>query len=343
MIDKYNIIRKKLDVQHVLDLLDLDFHQNRNELFFLCPVHDDKNPSCSINIDKQSLMFLVVSCFGCDFSGTLVTLVSKVLKKSEDSAKNWLIRLVKPEEAEEDVETILLNETVDFTHKFEKKDGKLDEVVLPDAFNLINTSKRNSYFEYLTGRGLTEKEIKEYGWGYCAKGFYKKRVVMPVFMENRMATFFTRHIFTDNDDKKVFNAYRSTTSKIVFPFNEIDFDLKYVWVTESVFNFFSLRKEGLKNLVCLFGNKMTPWKVRFFEKFDVMNMVPDGDEGGREWMQKASQLIAGVDFFAVKMIEGEDANSVGRLELKQVLTTLSSFILQKSDNISTDFSVKPQA
>lgn len=75
-------------VEHVLALLGIDTDTDTgwgSEATACCPVHDDRNPSFSVNL-RSGLW----CCFACGASGSLAGLVVAVLDVPYGSAKDWL-------------------------------------------------------------------------------------------------------------------------------------------------------------------------------------------------------------------------------------------------------------
>lgn len=320
---------RSADLRLVLQHLNIEYEEIGKELRIECPNpnHNDKHPSCTLHFDNKSNKFGWCSCFGCGFHGTIKTLISVVENISIDKAQSYLINFYIKNKGKK----IITN----YGSIREKESKKKIKIKLPEEFKLIEIGSNSSYEKYLLGRGLTKKEIVKYGWGYCFSGIYRKRVILPVYKKKRLVNFYTRHITTDIEERKAWNAKFSIIAEVIFPYNEIDFNLPYIWITESVFNFFSLRKLKLKNIICIFGNKITDWKVDLMRKFYEIRIVPDGDKGGDELVQsiflalKKDCLVK-----SVKMIQGEDANSITTKQtikqLENVIKTLNIVKRKKS-------------
>lgn len=329
---RYKRAVARTDIREVLSDLGIDFEEIMSELRFVCinPAHKDSTPSCTINFNPNSEQYTWFSCFGCDYSGSLPKLVSAIKDISIAEAKKYII-------------------TFDSGIAVKKrKQGCLERVrrrrkvkiQLPEEFQLFDLDVQNSYLKYLLRRGVLERDIRKYQWGYCAKGYYRKRVVLPIYMKGKLVNLFARHITTDVESKKVRNARFAEVERVVFPYDELDFELKYIWVTESAFNVFRLKRIRLPNLICLFGNKLTEWKLKLLSRFEEVRLIPDGDEGGDELVRKARKnLHKSISVQSVDMIRNEDAASIKLSQARKVLETLHEVQAYKV-HVRTNYSMK---
>ncbi len=73
-----------------------------------------------------------------------------------------------------------------------KRSCKLPDEYIPIAGNGSHAVARAK--EWLLSRGLSEEDISGYKIGYCVSGRYKKRVILPVFMEEELVYFNARWV-----------------------------------------------------------------------------------------------------------------------------------------------------
>lgn len=337
---KYQRLYRTIDLESLLDFLELKYEVLGDELRFNCVNihHNDRHPSMSINFNPYSEKFGYFSCFGCNLSGSIPKLISIVKKCDREEAKEIALKFTTkiPVDEEVNYEKIILQK---------KKRVRRIKIKLPNEFMPIKLGMKNSYEKYILGRGVLPEDILKYGWGFCPKGLYQKRVVMPVYMKKELVFFYARHITNNDSIYKVKNPFDSTASKVIFPYDEIDFSLDYVYVVESVFNFFKLKRLGLKNIIVIFGNKIKEWKVKFFKQFKILNLIPDGDEGGEQMVKSFfTHLKNDCEIFSVKMIESEDVGSISLSQMKEVLKTsfkvTSSNLFSMKRYCSLDYSIK---
>jgi DNA primase len=100
MIDKEKIeaIKRGVDLVALVQAKGIELKQNGKSWFGLCPFHDDKNPSLSIN-PKENLF----QCFGCGAAGDVIRFVELFDQVDFKEAVNRLsgngfkVAAVKPE------------------------------------------------------------------------------------------------------------------------------------------------------------------------------------------------------------------------------------------------------
>ena len=329
---KYNRAIKRLDLRGLLEGMECEYKVEGSELRILCPnpEHADGNPSATINYNNNSNKFGWFSCFGCGYSGSLPKFVSVIKELDEEEAKRFIVRFA----AENyDGESIIEKYEVE-----NSQDENYEEIEMPEIFEPIRLGKNSSYEKYLLNRFVSVEQIKKYNWHFCPKGTLQKRVVLPVYIDGKMVCFYARHISTNDPERKVRNSKHAPIERIVFPYDEIDFNKKFIWVTESVFNFFALKKLGLPNLICLFGNKLTGWKLDLLSKFERVKFFQDGDAGGDELVFKAWKNLRNINkILFVDTPKKEDAASLNDLQRRKILLTLKPFKGKRKIKTSYDF------
>jgi len=85
--DKYDkeTILSRVDIVELFQSHGTVLHKNGKDYKGLCPFHADKNPSLSVNREKQ-----VWHCFGCGASGDMITFVRKVKQLDFHQALEYL-------------------------------------------------------------------------------------------------------------------------------------------------------------------------------------------------------------------------------------------------------------
>lgn len=64
-------------------------------------------------------------------------------------------------------------------------------IELPEGFKRIRESSGLPY-SYLSKRGLSRDEIKDYGMGYCPEGRYEGRIIIPIYRDGELVYFIGR-------------------------------------------------------------------------------------------------------------------------------------------------------
>jgi len=142
----------------------------------------------------------------------------------------------------------LLNEFVEGSKKIEIVEKQIQ---LPADFISFSAKKGVRYEqarEYLLERGLNDYEILFFKLGFCERGDYFNRIIIPSFNHRGELNFFISRSF----DKNYYVKYKNPPFNKDIIFNEllINFDKPLV-VTEGFF-------DGIKfeNSICLLGSSL---------------------------------------------------------------------------------------
>lgn len=187
------------------------------------------------------------------------------------------------------------------------------------------------------GRGLNDKVIDKYGIGYCDEGLYRKRIIIPFWQEGILISFLARSILPTIASKKKngeefvvcpkcgkLNAYSykecikcdedltmyvvkkararypkgSTMEFMLWPYDSLDLELDYVILVEGAMDKLRLECLGYKNVLCLFGNKVSDYQVELLLKHQErigkklrIFLFPDADEGGDTLIEFANAKL----------------------------------------------------
>lgn len=191
------------------------------EHLFHCPFCNHHKPKLSLNFKKN-----VYKCWICDASGRNIR---RLIKKFG----NW--SLLK--------EWDRFSQKIDFSEFDEKlllqiSDEQEKQVIqIPKEYQPLH--KKNTPLtlrrplNYLKSRGLDDFDIAYWKIGYCDKGKYEGRLVVPSFSESGSPNYFITRAF----DKSVWPTYKNPKASRNVIFNElfVDWD-KNIVITEGVFD-----------------------------------------------------------------------------------------------------------
>ena len=76
--EKIDAIKRKVDIIALIESKGIILKKNGKGYFGLCPFHEDKNPSLSVNPDSN-----LWQCFGCGASGDVIRFV-ELYDRSEE-------------------------------------------------------------------------------------------------------------------------------------------------------------------------------------------------------------------------------------------------------------------
>jgi DNA primase catalytic core len=278
----------------------------KNQFMTLCPFHDDKTPSLSVDTKKQ-----LWHCFACNEGGDIFTYAMKRRGLDFKEALNYLADALNIRDISKKPKII------------QKKDNK-PEAVLPDRNKRIeilerladiyhkNLLENKEVLEYLESRSIgTPEIIKEFKLGFsdgslikklapssehtellCNLGIlgkvpghlfetFKNCIVFPVTDgENHTVEFYGRAV---DDNAKVKHRYLKGKHEGVF--NSKAFKVyDEIIITESVIDALSIYQLGFKNVSSSFGTQgFTENHFKLMEENSTRKVIIayDNDEAGK--------------------------------------------------------------
>lgn len=168
----------KFDIeQYVISNLDKVSKTTSNQLTATCPWCERYG---SFYISASSGHFI---CFKCDARGRgLVGVVAQVEDMTFDEAKRFLLKRSVRFRRKKTPQT-LLERIKKFRGKERIEKTKVDFPV-PGEFRPVYKGGVWQMPLYLKGRGIEKKTAKEFNLGFCAKGRYAGRIVIPIVCPN---------------------------------------------------------------------------------------------------------------------------------------------------------------
>lgn len=276
--------------------------QKGKNYFGVCPFHDDQNPSMSVSKDLQ-----IYKCFACGASGNVFNFVMDYEHVSFREALNILGNR----------SGIKIDGNFkDSTNTKNEPYYKVLDLALKFYQNNINTTYGKKAKEYLSGRGITEDIIKEFGIGLSLKkndtltklleekGYsikvlndlglssntndtYINRIMFPLHDLNGRCIGFSGRIYNNEDT----NKYLNTKETPIFKKGELIYNYhiardasrtkKYVIVMEGFMDVIRASTIGYKNVVALMGTAMTKEQANLIKRLsnDII-LCFDGDDAG---------------------------------------------------------------
>lgn len=244
-----------------------DYRKSGDELLFFCPFCQHHKKKLSVNLKTNNY-----KCWVCDERGKNVR---RLLKS----------RLSYSELYEWDK----LNNYVDLTQLdsniFDEQSKVIEETIeLPEDF--ISLANKNlpmsSRFalKYLQDRAITKEDILMWKIGYCNKGEYKDRIIIPSFNNDGNVNYFIARSYTNS-----FPKYMNPKVSKDIVFNELYLDWNEdVVIVEGVF-------DAMKavNAIPLLGSTLNQQsnlfsKIIYFDPKVYIALDPDAEK-------KASTLI----------------------------------------------------
>ena len=202
-----------------------------------CPFCQHRKPKLEINLDRSSKYYGCWECWVCGTKGRTIRSLLKHLNLSRTEAEN-ILRYVQRGEEQEETTT--------------KKIVRLPEEFEPLELTSHSSVYANRVRKYLYARGLTDIDFVRYGIGYCMKGKYADRVIIPSYDENNALNYFVARSLNSGTCLKYVNPDIDKSNCIIFE-NLINWDEPII-ICEGVFDAMAIRR----NAVPLLGQNISP-------------------------------------------------------------------------------------
>ncbi len=297
----YDKILKRANIYDVIRSYGIDIHRNK----CICPFHDDKHPSMSIEPNKQ-----IFKCFSCGESGNAISFVYKyetqVNMNQEFTKRDALIKVMeicnikdisldnfvsKQDNSIETKQTRKIVEVNNFAQKFFQ-------------YNL-NTEEGRKALDYLHSRNISDEIISELGIGYATekdvfsnhkdvftfeeaglvyfnkdykKDIFKGRITFPIYDEHGVLVGFSGRILDKSaSDIKYLNTRETDVfnkSKILFNFDKAisynkvhskDLQLQQLYLVEGYMDVVGCKKIGIHNVVATMGTALSNEQIEMLK------------------------------------------------------------------------------
>ncbi|MFH0926826.1 MAG: CHC2 zinc finger domain-containing protein [bacterium] len=307
-------IKAKIDIAQIIgECISLDRNNKA-----LCPFHEEKTPSFSVNIAGQYF-----HCFGCGKGGDVFTFLGLYDKKpfmevfSELAQKAGVpLSTLSPEDKQ------CLNDN-------RVKENILKETALFYHHNLTSEAR-----DYLTNdRGLNNETISQFQIGYAGGGlrdhlinkcsfpiylclkagvlkksedgvikdYFYKRIIFPNLKRGRIVHLSGRCL--DNQEPK----YLHLSGSINYLYNEDALLNKMVIIVEGILDCLSAIQSGYPAVALSGSSNFKPEYLSKFSHCETIYVCLDGDEAGIKGTIKAGELI-GERAKVIQLPQGDDLN-----------------------------------
>lgn len=309
----------------------------------ICPFHDDRHPSMSVNSAKG-----IFHCFSCGMGGNAIKFIQEYEKISY------------PQAIEKLADMVGFSLEYDENGKKEFTDPKILES-LNAYYQSLLYSQRDAV-KYLYDRGLDDRIIQDFGLGFAPasdntirflenenipkdealkcgaikeneRGLYASffdRITFPIFNDwGKIVGFGGRTI--SNHPAKYVNSPQSyvfNKSKIFYAFDKAKktaYDKKELIITEGYMDVIMLHKAGFNNAVAVLGTALTNEHIPLLKRGEFRVILCfDGDSAGINAAIKSARLLSAnkIDSSVVIISGGADPADMvveGRIdELKEL-------------------------
>ncbi|HXN54385.1 MAG TPA: CHC2 zinc finger domain-containing protein [Mycoplasmatales bacterium] len=302
--------------------LKINLERKGSNILFLCPFHNDKNPSLSLETNKKFF-----KCFGCQF-------------KARDIYHFWSIyKGIDIEETIRELYSLGYINSMKFYDPEKEKNKKYFETLetFSDLYmNNLLSSNCNEALKYLTEvRKIPKSMIRFFNIGASlgnnqiteilkkniddeiAKSaidlklvsfknnknfdfFWKKQIILPIKDENgRVVSIASRSLENNAGNKYLFlptNVLREKSSLIYNYYNVKISNEKFCYLVEGFFDVISMTLYGIKNCLSTLGSTVSDSQIETLKKLKKKIIIFfDGDQAGFE----------GSIFTSIKFIEND--------------------------------------
>ena len=278
----------------------------------VCPFHDDKNPSMSINQNKQ-----MYHCFACKAGGDAVKFVMDYEK------------LTYPEAIEKIAQ--ISNFSLEYTND-KIPTQKENKHILEKANALYRSEfyKNEAAVRYIKSRGINDAMIEKFELGWAGdskstirllqneniepkealevgivkqneKGIYAsfiERVTFPIYSHTTRLVGFGGRTISDHPAKYV-NSPQSVVfdkSKLLYGYHlakQSIFEKKQIIITEGYLDVIMLHYAGFTNAVAVLGTALTTSHLPLLKRGEISVVLCfDGDGAGINAAIKSSRLLS---------------------------------------------------
>lgn len=339
----------------------------------LCPFHNEKTPSFSVNTDRQSF-----HCFGCGVGGNSISFVMKYENLTFTEAIKQMA----------DKAGINLPEEYDNPESRRRADlrTRLFEIY-KEAAKFYYFQLRGDYGEYpmsyLKNRGLTDKTINDFGLGYSVKSsnalynylkskgysdelmikaelvvfkegkgifdMFWNRVIFPIMDQNSKVIAFGGRVMGEGEPKylnsketDIFNKRRNLYGLNFAKHSRSSFML----LCEGYMDVIALHQAGFTNAVASLGTALTEEQARLIARYVKEVIITyDSDGAGVKAALRALPILksAGVRTKILKLAPYKDPDelikAVGREEFEERIKNAENSFNFELSNIEKGFNL----
>lgn len=327
-------IRSTSDIYEIVSEYVQLKKRGRN-FFGLCPFHDEKTPSFSINQERQ-----IYKCFGCGAGGGTINFIMEIERLEFIDAIQHLADHYKIE--------LNIQTTSGQSRDMRTQLIDLHEKTAQLYMENLKTEDGEKIQAYLEGRGLTYKTIEQFKLGYSLKqsnsllkqvrasgekaevmrqsglfidtkqGYidrFRGRIMFSISDISGKIIAFAGRVFQSEEQAKYVNSPETSIynkSRILYGLHASKQSIRKkdsVIVVEGYLDFLQLFQSGIENCVAVSGTAFTDQHALQLKRYcNTVYLAYDGDAAGKAAVIRAGYVLlrAGVSSQIVNIPDGLD-------------------------------------
>ena len=310
-------VRSNSDIVEIVQSY-VQIKQRGRNFFGVCPFHNEKTPSFSVNPDKQ-----IFKCFGCGIGGGVINFIMEIEKLE---FKDSIIFLAEHSGIEIELDQSYKGSN-DLTQQLFKIHDEANKIFISN----FNTDKGKLIYKHLLDRGLTLETIKTFNLGYSInikdqllkycqnkeytsdalkksglfvetkQGYidrFKGRIIFPIHNPTGKTIAFSGRAIDNDKIAKYVNSPETPIyhkSNVLYGLHESKHHirtLKSVVVVEGYFDYLQLFQSGIKNIVAISGTAFTEKHAQLLRRYtNNIFLAYDGDSAGISAAIKAGYIL----------------------------------------------------
>jgi DNA primase len=313
-----------------------------NNYIGLCPFHNEKTPSFTVNEDKQ-----IFYCFGCHTGGNAFKFIMEYEKVSFPEALQKL--------ADKFGVTIQYEKTYDAAKdSYQEMLYEINNIVARYySENLLTRPEGEPARNYFDKRKLKGQTLRSFGLGYALPSrdslyqylhkkntdlekavhlgllgknnegrYYDKfagRIIFPIFSAyGRVIAFAGRILEPSDNQAKYLNSPESSIyikGRTLYGLSAAKDDLRkldFAIIVEGYMDLISLHQAGVKNVVAVSGTALTDDQVQLLSRYTKnVILLFDADTAGVKASMRSIEILLkkDIDIKIVSLPQGEDPDS----------------------------------